>query len=98
MAAEPVLIPLAMCEMCWLEDHARWEPESMDENGSILMQLVGVDSPEIVKIGTVETCCMCGAITIAGIYSMMNPKEVYFLENDKSSSNFEFDFGNVEDE
>ena len=98
MAAEPVLVPLAMCELCWLEDHARWEPESMNESGSILMRLAGVDSPEIIKVGSVEICCMCGSVTIAGIYNMMNPKEVYFLDEDSTTHDFEFDFGNVDED
>lgn len=98
MSSDPALVPLAMCEICWLGDHARWEPESMNESGSILMRLVGADIPDIVKLGSVEICCMCGSVTIAGIYTMMNPKEVYFLDGDKSSHDFEFDFGNVDED
>ena len=89
MSAEPVLVPLPICELCWLADHTRWEPESMNESGSILMRLAGVDTPEIVETGSVEICCMCGSVTIAGIYSMVNPKEAYFLDGDDSSHDFE---------
>lgn len=62
------------------------------------MRLVGADIPEIVKLGSVEICCMCGSITIAGIYNMMNPTEVYFVDGDKSYHDFEFDFGNNDDD
>lgn len=70
----------------------------MNESGSILMRLAGVDTPEIVETGSVEICCMCGSVTIAGIYSMVNPKEVYFLDGDDSSHDFEFDFGEIEED
>ena len=49
---------MAICESCYLEDHTRWEPESMDENGTILMKLVGVDVPDKVNTESVETCCL----------------------------------------
>ena len=62
--------PMAICESCYLEDHTRWEPESMDENGTILMKLVGVDVPDKVNTESVETCCLCGALTIAGIFEV----------------------------
>lgn len=70
----------------------------MNESGSILMRLSGVDIPELIEVGSVEICCMCGSVTIAGIYNMMNPKEVYFLDGDRASHDFEFDFGAVEEE
>ena len=70
----------------------------MSESGSILMRLAGVDMPEIVKIGSVEVCCQCGSITIAGIYNMMNPLEVYFINGDKASHDFEFDFSETDEE
>lgn len=97
MAAQPAQVPMALCEMCWLDEHARWEPESMNEYGRILIRLTGVDSPEIMKPGSVEVCCMCGSITIAGIYEMRDPRTVYFI-GDESSKDFEFDFDDVNDE
>ncbi len=45
MAAEPVISPVPICEACWMENHARWEPESMDKTGRIIMRLKGVDVP-----------------------------------------------------
>jgi hypothetical protein len=97
MAAEPVLLPVALCESCWLQDNAKWEPQSVNEDGNILMRLVGVETPEILTPGSVDICCMCGSITIAGIYEMRDPKKVYFF-NDESSKDFEFEFGNIDDE
>lgn len=83
MAAEPVVSPVPVCEACWMESHARWEPESMDKAGRVLMKLKGVDVPDKINNGTVEVCAMCGAVTIAGIYELKITSEVYFLE-DKS--------------
>lgn len=97
MAEESIKKPMPVCEMCWLDEHARWEPESMNESGSIMMKLTGVDTPEIIDIGCVEVCCMCGTITIAGIYDMRDPSEVYFL-GDESSKDFEFNFNNIIEE
>jgi len=94
MAAKPAQLPYAICEMCWLDEHARWEPESISETGSILIKLVGVDSPEILKPGSVEVCCMCGTITIAGIYEMRSPETVYFI-GDEFSRDFEFDINDI---
>ena len=79
MAAEPVPVPKAVCEVCWLIDHTDWEPESMDERGNIVMRLTGVDMPKKVDIEAVEVCEYCGSITVAGIYEMMAPD---MLENE----------------
>jgi hypothetical protein len=70
MAAEPVPVPKAICEVCWLIDHTDWEPESMDSRGNIIMRLTGVEMPNKVDIEAVEVCEDCGSITVAGIYEM----------------------------
>ena len=90
------LQPMSVCESCWLMDHARWEPESMDDTGNILMRLVGVDVPVKVNNGTVEVCCMCGGLSISGIYEMKDPEAVYFTDNGDNSYELElpeFDLG-----
>jgi hypothetical protein len=88
MDLEANLIPLSVCEVCWLLDHVKWEPESIDETGNVLMRLVGVDVPQKVNSGEVDICCMCGGLTISGIYEFKDPKKVYFLE---SYDNLEFE-------
>ncbi len=95
MAAEPVISPVPICEACWMESHARWEPESMDKTGRIIMRLKGVDVPNKVNNGSVEVCAMCGAVTIAGIFEMKLTSEVYFL--DQQSPDFELNI-NPEDD
>jgi hypothetical protein len=80
MAAEPVINPFPICEACWMGEHAKWEPESMDKSGRILMRLKGVEVPNKVNNGAVEVCAMCGSITIAGIYELKLTSEVYFSE------------------
>ncbi len=63
------------------------------------MKLMGVDTPDVVTTGSVDICCMCGSITIAGIYQMLDPTKVYFLEkNEESKLNFEFDFSIFDEE
>ena len=89
MSESAALTPMAVCESCWLLDHARWEPESMDDTGNILMKLVGVDVPEKVNTGEVEVCCMCGGLTICGIYEFKDPTKVYFT--DGTAAGFEME-------
>ena len=97
MEDSPMLSPMALCELCWMEEHSKWEPQSVNEDGNILVKLVGVDMPEIVNTGSVEVCCMCGSVTIAGIYELKNQEEVYFTD-DEFSKDFEFNFYSTEDE
>jgi hypothetical protein len=78
MAAEPVISPMAICESCWLEEHTKWEPESVDEKGKILMRLKGVDVPEKVNNGNVEVCVICGGITVAGIFEFKLVDDLYY--------------------
>lgn len=89
MAAEPVISPFPVCESCWMDNHAKWEPESMDTSGRILMRLKGVDVPEKINNGTVEVCAMCGSVTIAGIYELKLSNEVYFGK--QTNPDFEVD-------
>jgi hypothetical protein len=96
MAAEPVISPMPVCEACWLENHTKWEPESVDEKGKILMRLKGVDVPEKVNNGNVEVCVVCGGLTIAGIFELKLTSEVYFFEN-QDFSNLEVEIDSEED-
>lgn len=50
----------------------------MNNEGNVLMRLVGVDVPEKVNTGEVEVCCVCGGLTISGIYEFKDPTKVYF--------------------
>jgi len=84
-----------MCEVCWLKDHAKWEPESMDDSGNILMRLSGVDIPQIIHVGSVEVCCSCGQITVCGIYEMVDPKTVTHNIN---KSKYKYEFEEVDEE
>ena len=97
MEDSSMISPMALCELCWMEEHSKWEPQSVNEDGNILVKLVGVDMPEIVNTGSVEVCCMCGSVTIAGIYELKNQEEVYFTD-DEFSKDFEFNFYSTEDE
>ena len=93
MPAEQARRLMPICEACFIEDHTRWEPESMDETGSVMMKLVGIDVPKKINIDSDETCCMCGVITIAGIFEMFKPSEVYFSEDSDIDNNFEMSLG-----
>jgi hypothetical protein len=77
-------------------EHAKWEPESMDKNGRIIMRLKGVDVPSKINNGSVEVCAMCGSVTIAGIYELKLTSEVYFSEQQKPD--FEVNINTDDDE
>lgn len=86
--------PLAVCEVCWLLEHTRWEPESIDEKGSVLMRLMGVDVPHKINNEEVDVCCMCGSITVSGIYEFKDPTKVYFSEENDPEFELELnDYG-----
>lgn len=96
MSSEPVLSLLAVCEVCWLKEHSKWEPESVDNTGTILMRLTGVDVPQKLNEGGVEVCCKCGAITISGIFELTDPNIIYFTDENVKKT-FEFK-SNLEDD
>lgn len=87
--------PLAICESCWLIENARWVPESIDENGKVIVRLMGVGMPESVSAETVEICCMCGELTVVGIYILRDPDEVPFPQT-KDTEHFDFEVGIME--
>lgn len=70
--------PMPVCEVCWIQEHAKWEPESIDDTGNILMRLKGVDVPQKVNTGSVEMCSSCGKITIAGIFELRDTQVVMY--------------------
>ena len=74
---------MPICEACWLKKHAHWEPESVDSTGNILMKLKGVDLPDKVSFGSVETCSECNKLTVAGFYEVKDPT-VYFATSSSS--------------
>lgn len=46
------------------------------------MRLTGVDIPEKHNTSSVDVCCMCGSITVAGIYEMRDPVTVTYQNED----------------
>lgn len=91
MSGAPITSPVPLCEACWLKDHARWEPHSMDDKGNIKMALAGVDVPQKINTGSVETCTECGKITIAGIYDFKNP-EIVFSSSDSNYGDSDYEY------
>lgn len=85
------LAPLPVCERCWLSSHTTWEPESMDQEGNILMKLKDVEVPEKINTKVPEVCSDCGEITVSGIYDMKDPSLAMFLEE------FELEIGREEE-
>jgi hypothetical protein len=70
--------PMPVCEVCWIKDHAAWEPESIDGNGNILMRLKSVDVPQKLNTGSVESCSVCNGITVSGIFELRDPQVVMY--------------------
>ena len=49
----------------------------MDGHGNIKMALSGVDVPQKINTGSVETCSGCGKITIAGIFDVKEQQIIF---------------------
>lgn len=65
------------------------------------MRLLGVDVPITVNTGEVEVCCMCGGITVCGIYELKDPDDVYFTDDGKKEYELEindYGFGDMGEE
>lgn len=95
MSAERVLTPQPTCEACWLKDHARWEPESVDDEGNVKLRLIGVDVPNKYNTQTVEICSQCGKITVSGIFELRDP-ELDMFTNHKITSGSPSTFSELE--
>lgn len=90
--------PVAICESCFVLDHARWEPESIDSTGNVLMRLVGIDVPIKINSGSVEVCALCGSLTISGIYEFKMSQDIIFEDNGDSSYELELPGGDFGDD
>jgi hypothetical protein len=77
------MVPIPVCEMCWILDHAKWEPESIGEDGNVVVRLVGIETPDRVITGSTDVCSVCGGITIAGIYELKNESELPYSDDDQ---------------
>ena len=60
------LVP--QCELCWIRENSEWEPDGVDENGSIVTRLINVSVPLNLTPGAVCECITCGRVTVVGIY------------------------------
>ena len=67
------LVP--QCELCWIRENSEWEPDGVDENGSIITRLVKVSVPLNLTPGAVCECITCGKVTVVGIYVPMEPED-----------------------
>jgi hypothetical protein len=56
------------CEVCYIAENSKWEPESVGDDGSLVSKLIAVAVPLKLSPGSINVCCDCGEITIAGIY------------------------------
>ena len=70
------LVP--QCELCYIEDHSVWEPESVGEDGSLVSKLVSVSVPVHIKSGKVNICATCGDVTVVGIYVRLAEDDIEF--------------------
>lgn len=77
MSSERVRKAVPVCEVCWIQKHAKWEPESVDDYGNIKMRFKSVTTPDLISTGMVDICDDCEKVTIAGIYEMREPKVTY---------------------
>lgn len=84
------MVPMPVCEICWILDHTRWEPESIGEDGNVLVKLVGIDTPDIISSGSTDVCSICGGITIAGIYELKEEANLSYKDDEEYDSYDEY--------
>lgn len=56
------------CEVCYIKENSRWEADSVGPDGSLISKLIAVAVPLKLAPGSINVCCDCGEITVAGIY------------------------------
>ena len=56
------------CEVCYIKENSRWEADSVGPDGSLISKLIAVAVPLKLSPGSINVCCDCGEITVAGIY------------------------------
>lgn len=56
------------CEVCWIEENSKWEPDSVSDDGKLIARLTGIALPMNPEVGSVNICCTCGNMTVVGIY------------------------------
>lgn len=66
------------CEVCYISENSRWEAESVGNDGSLVSKLVAVAVPLNLSPGSINVCCTCGEITIAGIYIEKDENQVQY--------------------
>lgn len=99
MAGKRVISPTPVCEKCWLETHSRWEPQSVGQDGNVLMKLVGVSVPHKLNTGSVEVCAECGGITIAGIFDIRHEeRELLSYGEEVHSDAYDYGYEEYDDE
>lgn len=76
MSDEPALKLYPQCEVCWIKENARWEPEGVSEEGKIVARLTAISIPLELTPGEIHICCECGEITIVGLFVEKYPYEV----------------------
>lgn len=66
------------CEKCWIQENSRWEPDGVSQDGKLVTRLTGIMVPYSMTTGKVNVCCICGELTVVGIYVEKEEDEVMF--------------------
>jgi hypothetical protein len=66
------------CEVCYIAENSKWEPESVGDDGSLVSKLIAIAVPLRLSPGSVHACCTCGELTIAGIFTEKDEDEISF--------------------
>jgi hypothetical protein len=90
--------PMALCERCWLFETTKWEPQSVDEHGRAYIKIVGVALPPRISNPSVDECCMCGEITVVGIYVMRDPEMVPYGHSSEAEDIYDLMSASEEEE
>lgn len=73
-----------ICEACWIQENGEWEFYGVTETGALQTVLKHVRMPVLKMSRSLEICCMCGEITIMGIWIRRNPDTVPFPDTSEA--------------
>ncbi len=81
---------MPQCEVCFIEENSKWEPESVGDDGSLVSKLVAIAVPDDLETGLVNICATCGDITIVGIYSEIDEDDIKFDREPLNTTRYDF--------
>lgn len=66
------------CEVCWIEENSTWEPDGVSSDGKLVARMSAIAVPVDLEPGQVNVCCVCGELTVVGIFVEREKADVVY--------------------